>query len=210
MMTGPDEHSGRGEPSGQGRWKSPKRSRVWLLAGAAGLAVGVVVVTVGALLLGGSGPAHALVTPAKLGAWVRKPQLEQQMNAKDLQQQVVAKSAGQASDVVDAVYEANSAAASGTNPQVILFIGGHLSGVSPTGFITSFTNQFKGARSTSAGSMGGRAACVNAQGNVAGNVALCTWADNDTFGLVASPTMDAAQLGAQMRAIRPDVEHVAR
>jgi hypothetical protein len=210
MMTGPDEHSGRGESSGQGRWKSPKRSRVWLLAGAAGLAVGVVVVTVGALLLGGSGPAHALVTPAKLGAWVRKPQLEQQMNAKDLQQQVVAKSAGQASHVVDAVYEANSKAAGGTSPQVILFIGGHLSGVSPTGFITSFTDQFKGALSTGAGSMGGRAACVNAQGNVAGNVALCTWADNDTFGLVASPTMDAAQLGAQMRAIRPDVEHVAR
>ena len=35
--------------------KGLKRSRVWLLAGAAGLAVGVVVVTVGALLLGGSG-----------------------------------------------------------------------------------------------------------------------------------------------------------
>lgn len=211
MMVGPDELSGRGEPSGRGRWMGVKRSRVWLLAGAAGLAVGVVVVTVGALLLGGGGgPAHALVTPAKLGAWVRKPQLEQQMNAKDLQQQVVAKSAGQASHVVDAVYEANSKAADGTSPQVILFIGGHLSGVSPTGFITSFTDQFKGARSTGAGSMGGRAACVNAPGNVAGNVALCTWADNDTFGLVASPTMDAAQLAVQMRAIRPDVEHVAR
>ena len=208
MMAGPAERSNRGEPSGSGRRKSLKRSRVWLLAGAAGLAVGVVVVTVGALLLGGSGPAHALVTPAKLGAYVRKPQLEQQMNAKDLQQQVVAKSAGQASDVVDAVYEANSGTAGHTSSQVILFIGGHLSGVSPTGFITSFTDQFKGARSTGAGSMGGRAACVNAQQNVAGSVALCTWADNDTFGLVASPTMDAAQLGAQMRAIRPDVEHV--
>ena len=56
------------------------------------------------------------VTPAKLGAWVRKPQLEQQMNAKDLQQQVVAKSAGQASDVVDAVYEDSSAASGGTSP----------------------------------------------------------------------------------------------
>ena len=67
-MAGPGERSSRGEPSGRGRWKSLKRSRVWLLAGAAGLAVGVVVVTVGALLLGGSGPAHALVTPAKLGA----------------------------------------------------------------------------------------------------------------------------------------------
>lgn len=210
MMAGPGERSSRGEPSGRGRWKSLKRSRVWLLAGAAGLAVGVAVVTVGALLLSGSGPAHALVTPAKLGAYVRKPQLEQQMNAKQLQQQVVAKSAGQASDVVDAVYEANSAAAGGTSPRVILFIGGHLSGVSPTGFITSFTDQFKGARITGAGSMGGQAACVNAQENVAGSVALCTWADNDTFGLVASPTMDAAQLGAQMRAIRPDVEHVTK
>jgi hypothetical protein len=132
------------------------------------------------------------------------------MNAKELQQQVVAKSAGQASDVVDAVYEANSGAGAGTSPQVILFIGGHLSGVSPTGFITSFTNEFKGASSIGAGGMGGQAACVNAQQNVAGSVALCTWADNDTFGLVASPTMDAAQLGAEMRAIRPDVEHVTK
>ena len=33
--------------------------------------------------------------------------------------------------------------------------------------------------------------------------------DSDTFGLVASPTMDAVQLGAQMRTIRPSVEHPA-
>jgi len=172
--------------------------------------VGVAVIAVGALLLGGNGPAHALVTPVKIGAFVRRPQLEQQMHAKDLQQQVVSKSAGQASNVVDAVYEANAAAAGGTSPQVFLFIGGHLSGVSPSGFITSFTNEFKGAQSTSAGSMGGQAACVSAQVNVAGSVALCTWADDDTFGLVASPTMDATQLGAQMRAIRPQVEHAAK
>jgi hypothetical protein len=209
-MADPAELSGGGEPSGRGRRKGLKRSRVWLLAGAAGLAVGVVVVTAGALLLGGRGPAHALVTPAAIGAYVRKPQLEQQMNAKDLQRQVVAKSAGQASNVVDAVYEAKSATPGGTSPQVILFIGGHLSGVSPAGFITSFANEFRGASSTDAGSMGGRAACVNAQENVAGNVAMCTWADNDTFGLVASPTMDAAQLAVQMRAFRPDVEHVTK
>jgi hypothetical protein len=41
-------------------------------------------------------------------------------------------------------------------------------------------------------------------------VALCTWADSDTFGLVASPTMDAVQLGQQMRTIRPSVEHPAK
>jgi hypothetical protein len=180
-----------------------------LWVGAAALAVVVAVVAAGALLLDSSGPAHALVTPSKLGAWVRKPQLEQQMHARDLQQQVVAKSSGQASGVVYAVYEDDSAKAGGTSPQVILFIGGHLSGVSPSGFITSFTEQFKGARSTGAGSMGGRAACVSARANVAGKVALCTWADSDTFGLVASPTMDAVQLGAQMRTIRPRVERPA-
>jgi hypothetical protein len=191
--------------------KGPGLSRVWLWAGAAGLAVGVVVVAAGALLLGGSGPAHALVTPARLGAYVRKPQLEQQMNAKDLQRQVVTRSAGQASHVVDAVYEDNVATAGGgTSPQVFLFIGGQLSGVSPSGFIASFTKQFQGASSISAGTMGGQAACVNAQASVAGSVALCTWADNNTFGLVASPTMDATRLGAQMRAIRPQVERLAR
>jgi hypothetical protein len=172
--------------------------------------VGVVVIATGALLPGGSGPAHALVTPARLGAYVRKPQLEQQMNAKNLQQQVVAKSAGQASHVVDAVYEDNSGAAGGTSPQVFLFIGGQLSGVSPSAFIASFAKQFQGASTISAGSMGGQAACVNAQADEAGGVTLCTWADNDTFGLVASPTMDATQLGAQMLAIRPQVERAAR
>jgi hypothetical protein len=39
---------------------------------------------------------------------------------------------------------------------------------------------------------------------------LCTWADNDTFGVVASPTMTAARLAVRLRAIRPMVEHVAR
>ena len=128
--------------------------------------MGVVVVAAGAVLLGSSGPAHALVTPARLGAYVRKPQLEQQMNAQDLQRQVVTKSAGQASHVVDAVYEDNSS--SGTSPQVFLFIGGHLSGISPSGFIASFTKQFQGASSISPGSMGGQAACVECAGERGG------------------------------------------
>ncbi len=160
-------------------------------------------------MLGRNGPAHVLVMPDKLGGYVRKPQLELQMHAKDLQQQLVAKSAGQVSHVVYAVY-GNNSGLSGTSQQVILFIGGNLSGISPSGFIASFSNQFKGARSTSAGSMGGRAACVSAQANLAGGVALCTWADNDAFGVVASPTMDAGQLGAQMRVIRPLVERAAK
>lgn len=183
------------------------RSRIWLLAGAAGLLV-VLSLLLGGRLLGHRGPAHILVTPARLGAFIRSHQLEQQMGARNLQQQVISKSAGQASHVIYAVYE-NAANASG-GPQVILFIGGHLSGVAPSGFISSFSTQFKGAHSTSPGSMGGSAACVNANANVTGQVALCAWADNDTFGVVASPTMSSAQLAAQMRVIRPQVEHPAK
>ena len=74
----------------------------------------------------------------------------------------------------------------------------------------SFTAQFKGAQATSAGSLGGQAACVDAQGSVAGGVALCTWADGDTFGVLTSPTMSLAQVAAQMRAIRPSIELPAK
>jgi hypothetical protein len=178
----------------------------------AGLAVVVAgaAVVLGTGVLGGNGPAHVLTTPDKLGAYVRRPQLEKQMNAGQLQKQVITKSAGQASHVVSAVYEDGASATSTKTPQMILFIGGNLSGVSASGFIASFTQQSKGAFVTSAGSLGGSAACVSAQASVPGSVALCTWADNDIFGVVASPTMTAARLATQLRAIRPMVEHVAR
>jgi hypothetical protein len=174
---------------------------------AAGLAVVVVVAVVAVFsLLGGSGPAHVLVTPDRLGGYVRRPALEKQANAAALKQQVIAKSAGQASHVVSAVYEDSAS----SSPQMILFIGGNLSGVSAGSFISSFTAQSKGAFVTSPGSLGGSAACVNAQASVPGSVALCTWADNDTFGVVASLTMNATKLAAEMGAMRPMVERVAK
>jgi hypothetical protein len=157
-----------------------------------------------------SSRSHELVVPSQLGSYVRRPQLEQQMNAKSLQQQVITKSAGQASHVVSAVYENKAGVSGAAPPQIFLFIGGNLAGVSPAGFITSFTAQFKGAHATSAGSLGGQAACVNAQGSAAGGVALCTWADGDTFGVLTSPTMSLDQLAAQMRSIRPSVEVAAK
>jgi hypothetical protein len=157
-----------------------------------------------------SGRSHELAVPSQLGSYVRRPQLEQQMDAKSLQQQVIAKSAGQAGHVVSAVYENKAGVSGAAQPQIFLFIGGNLTGVSPAGFITSFTAQFKGAQATSAGSLGGQAACVDAQGTAAGGVALCTWADGDTFGVLTSPTMSLTQLAAQMRTIRPSVELPAK
>ena len=56
---------------------------------------------------------------------------------------------------------------------------------------------------TAPGGLGGAAVCVPSQ---AGRPAECVWADNDTFGLVASPTLGAASLGQELRRIRPLVE----
>ena len=203
-----DDRPSRGSRSGART--SRRRVRILLLA-----VLAVVIVAAGAVaalkfVSRGGGRSHVLVAPSRLASYVRRPELEQQMNAKALQRQVIAKSAGQASHVVSAVYE-NSAGVSGSAPpQIFLFIGGNLAGESPAGFISSFTAQFKGAAAASPGSLGGQAACVDAQGSAAGSVALCTWADSDTFGVVASPTMGLSQLAAQMRAIRPSVERPAR
>jgi len=181
---------------------------VWAAAGGA-VAVIVLVVAVLALLRPG-GPRHVLATPHTLGRYVRRPQLEQQMNARALQREVMARSAGQASNVRSAVYETRAGVSGKATPQIVLFIGGNLSGTSPADFINSFRGQFRGAALENAGSMGGEAACVNDQSGLPGTVALCAWADNDTFGVLGSPTMHAAQLAGQLRAIRPGVEHVAK
>jgi hypothetical protein len=204
----PAERTGRSAAAGRaGRRPGRRRSRRMIMM-AAGLAA--VLVAVGAAdvlgLFGRNGPAHVLVARDRLGAYVRRPALEKQANAAALERQVIAKSAGQASHGVSAVYEDSA----GSSPQMFLFIGGNLSGVSASGFISSFTAQSKGAFSTSPGSLGGSAACVNAQASVPGSVALCTWADNDTFGVVASLTMNATKLAAEMRVMRPMVERLAK
>ncbi len=178
---------------------------------------GVVVVMAGALaavfLLAfpsrPGGPAHTLVTPNQLNAFVRRSALEQQMNVGQLRQDVINMSSGQARHVVEAVYEAGNST-TGSTPQIVLFIGGNLLNASPRVSVTSFTQRFRGASVTSAGSLGGEAACVNATATEPGSVAMCAWFDNDSFGEVVSPTMNATALANTMRQIRPHVELIAK
>ena len=196
-------------PAGRRRGRSGDR-RLWFALG------GVVVVFVGTIVAivmvafpsGPGGPAHTLVTPNQLNAFTRRPALEQQMNVAQLRQDVVDTSSGQARHVVEAVYEAGNST-SGSTPQIILFIGGNLLNASPQVSVTSFTQRFKGAKITSAGGLG-EAACVNATASQPGSVAMCAWFDNDSFGEVVSPTMNASALANAMRQIRPHVELVAK
>jgi hypothetical protein len=175
--------------------------RVLIAAGVAAAAAGAAVVVPG--MLHHPGPAHSITVPDKLFTYSLEPALAKQMGAQALRADIVRKGKGEASHVVDAVYEDNSGAGTKSGPLIILFIGGNLAG-SAGSFISSFTDMLPGSFVTSPGSLGGQAACVPGS---TGHPSECAWADNDTFGLFASPTLSASALGAELRTMRPLVEH---
>ncbi len=192
------------------RAKARRRHRT--LVKVVGLLIVVALVPAAALavlhsgLLRSSGPRHSISVPARLLGYTQEPALAKGMGAEALRAEIVKKGSGEASHVVDGVYEENSTTAAKASPKIILFIGGNLSG-SAASFIASFTDMLPGAFATSAGSLGGQAACVP---GTAGRPAECAWADNDTFGLFASPALSASALGKELRAMRPLVEHRAQ
>jgi hypothetical protein len=154
------------------------------------------------------GPVHTLVTPAKIGTYVRTQNLEKQTDVAQLRDEVIKMSSGQASNVVSAVYESGNSAA-GNNEQIVMFIGGHLAHADAASSVSSFDQRFPGAKPVSAGALGGQASCVE-EGTGTSSVAMCAWFDNDSFGEISSPTMNTQALSAEMRAMRPSVEHVTK
>jgi hypothetical protein len=159
-------------------------------------AVGVVAVH----FMSGGGPSHAISTPQRLGSYVEEPSLASGMGANALRSKILAAGGGEASHVVDAVYE-DSAGKSG--PLIVLFVGGNLSG-SASSFISSLTG-LPGAFVINPGSLQGQAACVPGT-----HLSECAWADNDTFGVIASPVLSATALGNELRTMRPMLEHVVK
>ena len=182
--------------------------RLWLgLGGVVVVAAAAIVGIVKFEVPSHSGPAHVMTIPDTIGPYARTVDLEHQADVAALKQKVIAMSAGQASRVVSAVYESGKASA-GNTAQIVMFIGGHLANADPAASITSFTQQFKGAQVVSAGALAGKAACVQ-DGTGANGVAMCAWFDNDSFGEVVSPTMNASALANAMRTVRPSVEQLA-
>jgi hypothetical protein len=183
--------------------------RLWLALG------GVVVVAAGAIVgilkfefPSHSGPAHTMTTPAAIGGYTRTMNLERQTDVAQLRDEVIKMSSGQASDVRSAVYEKGNSQA-GDAEQIVMFIGGHLANADPAASITSFAQKFPGAHVVGAGSLGGRAACVQ-EGAASNAVAMCAWFDSDSFGEIVSPTMSATALAQAMQTFRPAVEHLAQ
>ena len=194
---------------GTGRRRSGSNDhRLWLgLGGVIVVAAAAIVGVIKFEFPSHSGPVHTMTTPDKIGTFARTVDLEHQADVAALKQKVISMSSGQASNVVSAVYESGKASA-GNTAQIIMFIGGHLANADPAASITSFTQQFRGATVVTAGALGGKAACVQ-DGTGSNSVAMCAWFDNDSFGEVVSPTMNATALASAMQQVRPSVERVS-
>lgn len=190
----------------RGLVRSVARLPRWALA-VTGSAVVAVLAIVGYLLLA-SPSVHVVSVPDKLGGYVKDPALANATHAQQLRNGIVAGAAGEVRNVVGAVYEKSTGPGTSTGPQIIVFIGGNLTGGgSAGGFISGFTAQLHRSFTTGVGVLGGQAACAPGSN---GGPAECAWADGDTFGVIISPTLSAAGLASEMRQMRPLVEHAAK
>ena len=200
---------GGGRRTGRRRGRSNDH-RLWLAL--LGVVVAAAAAIIGILKFefpSHSGPAHSMETPAQIGTYVRTVDMEKQTKVNQLRAEVIKMSSGQASNVQSAVYESGNSAA-GSTEQIVMFIGGHLANAAPASSIASFTQKFAGATVVSAGSLGGRAACVEEAPGTSDSVAMCVWFDNDSFGEIVSPTMNATSLANVMRTMRPSLEVVKK
>jgi hypothetical protein len=195
--------------TGRRRGRSGDR-RQWMALGA--IAV-VAAGAIGGVLMkyvfsGPSGPAHTVVAPNQADGFTRSQNMEKQLKVDSLAQTIMKDSSGHVSNPVSAVYGQGNVM-SGANPQIFEFVGGKLSGTSPSASVASFIHDNPGAKVVPAGSMGGEAVCAPEQLN-GESVAMCVWFDNDSFGALVSPTMTTAKLATTMAQVRPGLEVMAR
>jgi hypothetical protein len=180
--------------------------RLWLGLG------GVVVVAAAAIFgiikleFPPGGPAHELVTPARVASYQWAPALEQKSGLPALHNEFSKMLGGQ---VVSREYE-SGAAPGASSPEIVLYLGGHLPNQSPVNSMHNFQQEFKNAVQVNAGPMGGDAVCVETAVGTTNSVALCAWFDDDSVGVVDSPTMTTSQLASVMLQFRPVVELVKK
>ena len=187
----------------EARTRAKRRvSRKLLVIGA--LAV-VAVVGVAVVVLFWPKPSHVITTPATVGSYTRQ---QENPTAEALKNKIVTSAPGDVKNVVAAVYKHTTGTGAGAPAQIVVFIGGNLTGnASASSLISAYMAEMSGSFTTSAGKFGGRAACAPGSN---GGPAECAWADNDTFGVLVSATLSSTALADEMRLMRPLVEHVAK
>jgi hypothetical protein len=185
-----------------------RRRRRWLVLGVAGVvAAGAIA---GILTSGspGGGVAHMVVMPAALGAYKWAPDLEKNAGLPVLAASAAEIGGGQVSGSRARTYE--RPAPGGGSPQLLEVIGGRLPSTPPASSVITLIRKYPSARVVPAGAMGGSAACFEQTAGTADSVAMCAWSDHDTFGILVSPTLNAAGLANLMVQDRPLIELVKK
>jgi hypothetical protein len=193
---------------GRRRGRSGDR-RLWLGLG------GVVAVAVAAIFLiikfefpSSGGPAHTLVMPNKIGSAYVSSKVVDKADIAKLRQEFEAMTQGKATDVLSGTYQAGGLATGG-NLQIVMTIDAHLPNDNAAASISGFMQEYKDSFVVPAGPLGGEAACAESEVGNADDVSICAWFDNDSFGVVVSPSMEARSLAGQLQMFRSAVEHVA-
>jgi hypothetical protein len=184
------------------------RRRLWLSLGVTGVvAAGAIAVILTSGSPGGS-VAHTVVMPAALGPYKWAPDLEKNAGLPTLAASVAEMGGGQMSGIRARTYD--RPAPGGAAPQVLEVIGGRLPGTSPASSIITLIRKYPGTHVVPAGPIGGSAACFEQTAGTADSTAICAWSDNDSFGILTSPTLNAASLADLMVQDRPLIELVKK
>ena len=152
--------------------------------------------------------AHTVVMSAALGPYKWAPDLEKNAGLPVLAASAAEIGGGQVSGSRARTYE-RPAPGEGS-PQLLEVIGGRLPSTSPASSVITLIRKYPSARVVPAGPMGGSAACFEQTAGTAGSVAMCAWSDDDTFGILVSPTLNAADLANLMVQDRPLIELVKK
>ncbi|HEX6526614.1 MAG TPA: hypothetical protein VF070_42340 [Streptosporangiaceae bacterium] len=184
------------------------------------LGLGGVVVVAAAAIFGivkfefpsNNGPAHEFVPPTTIASYERAPNLEKNSDLPALVRKF-SKSLGiPVSSVVSREYESGAASTvtGGTQAQIVMFIGAHLPNQSPDNSMHNFIQEYKDVQVVSAGPMGGQAGCTETAAGTPKQVVQCVWFDNDSVGVVLSPTLTIDQLPGVMLSFRSKVELIKK
>jgi hypothetical protein len=199
------ETSSRPAPTGRRRGRSGDR-RLWVSLGVIGVVAAGAIVGILKFEFPGGGASHSVVTPAALGTYQWAPTLEKNADFQDLKGTVARMTGGQATSMVAREYE--KASTGGAAPQLLDVFGAHLPNTSPASSIAALTQKYPSAQVVSAGPMGGDAACFEQEMGTPDSRAVCVWFDDDSMGVLVSPTMSAADLANLMLKDRPQIELV--
>jgi hypothetical protein len=190
---------------GRRRGRSGDR-RLWFgLGGVVAVAAAAIFLIINFEFPSSSGPAHTLVMPNKLGAYTSTKVVDKADIARLREEFVTMK----ATDVLSGTYQAGGIATGGPL-QIVMTIDAHLANDNAAASIAGFMQEYKNSFVVPAGPLGGQAACAESEVGNADDVAICAWFDNDSFGVVVSPSMDAKTLSGQLQMFRSAVEHVAK